>query len=363
MYKDYKIVVCTPSGRRRYLELLVPQVLAYGSVVDEYRLWVNTSDAKDIAWMKEQAEANPKIFLERHTNSIDTFSNCTIHHFFKNTVDEKTIYIRFDDDVILLDTLPNFLKFLDYRIDNPDNYLVFANILNNAIVSHIQQRAGNIPLNNGIAGYKCTDPVGWGDPMFAKHIHDTIIANNFDLDTFKMNDWICYSYERVSINAMAWFGKDFAQFDGQVDRDEEVWLTTIKPKQLQRMNVIYGGYNVVHFAFHPQREVLETHGILAKYGVHVKELLEKTVVVKEHLATVADIVKSLEKLQALKTPQETAVPPPTIMVSPNDIIVPPPTIMVSPDPVESPPDIPPPPVEEVVETLVANVVENVIGAK
>lgn len=47
MKGNYKIVVNTAAGRRRYLQYLIPFVVS-NELVDRYDLWVNTTDKLDI---------------------------------------------------------------------------------------------------------------------------------------------------------------------------------------------------------------------------------------------------------------------------------------------------------------------------
>lgn len=51
MYNNYKIVCNTAAGRRRYMQYLIPQVIC-SDIVDRYDIWVNTTDKKDIAFLK-----------------------------------------------------------------------------------------------------------------------------------------------------------------------------------------------------------------------------------------------------------------------------------------------------------------------
>jgi hypothetical protein len=51
MFEGYRIVAVTPAGRRRYMKLLAPQVLA-SDLIDRYDLWLNTADAGDLAFME-----------------------------------------------------------------------------------------------------------------------------------------------------------------------------------------------------------------------------------------------------------------------------------------------------------------------
>ena len=48
MLDTTRIVVVTPAGRRRYLEILFRYILKLRPIMDEYRLWVNTENNEDI---------------------------------------------------------------------------------------------------------------------------------------------------------------------------------------------------------------------------------------------------------------------------------------------------------------------------
>ena len=271
MYRDYKIVAVIPSGRRRYMELLIKQLLGYREILDECRLWVNTNDKLDLEYLLDVRDKNSSfITLEFMKNISHKGENLAIHQFFRNCCDNKTIYVRFDDDLVLLDTLDAFKKFLDFRIDNPQYLLISANVLNNSIVTYLQQHFGNIPvLDKGYVEMDCLDKIGWESPNFAYYLHNFILDklnNGNTLNYFHFNKaFILWKAERFSINCVSWFGEEWAKFGGNVDPDEEPWLTTIKPREVQKPIAIFGEYSVVHYAFYTQRPALDTTNILDKY--------------------------------------------------------------------------------------------------
>ena len=286
MYREHRVVVVTPSGRRRYLELLVPQILAFQGVVDEYRLWLNTQDVDDLAYCEQLAATHPGfITLERLPEGVHVDGNMSIHHFFKGCVDPHTVYVRLDDDIILLDTLDAFKEMLDFRLDHPEFFLVYGCILNNAVVTHIQQRLMRFGTVDGLSGYACTDPVGWKSPRFAEHVHRSILKTiqlrpEPSLAAFRMPPWrLHYTRvgERVSINCICWLGSEFAAFGGAVGADEEVWLSVQKPFLADKCNCIFGGFVCVHYAFYPQRPHLDTTNILESYrAIVLPETTHKT---------------------------------------------------------------------------------------
>jgi hypothetical protein len=265
MFENKRIVCVTPAGRKRYLEVLIPYILRLRDVVDEYRLWVNTENLEDIEYMKSVQEKYPD-FITVEYLTVPHGGNLSIYSFFKNCVDKNTVYVRFDDDVVMMDDIVNFKKFLKFRIDNPQYFAIFANILNNSVLSHLHHRFGTLNTNLGIAGYKCICDIGWKDPLFAENVHRQILEKN-DLSYFHFEKpWILHEYERVSINCISWLGEEFEKFNGTVGFDEELWLTVTKPSELLKPNAIYGGFAVVHYAFHTQRNHIETTDILSKYA-------------------------------------------------------------------------------------------------
>lgn len=55
MYQNYKVVVNTAAGRRRYMQYLVPPILN-ADIVDRYDIWVNTRNMVDIEFFKKLAQ-------------------------------------------------------------------------------------------------------------------------------------------------------------------------------------------------------------------------------------------------------------------------------------------------------------------
>ena len=52
MINHKKVVVVTPAGRKRYLEILVHYILKEKNIIDKYVLWGNTRNQEDIEYMK-----------------------------------------------------------------------------------------------------------------------------------------------------------------------------------------------------------------------------------------------------------------------------------------------------------------------
>lgn len=276
MFREHRVVVVTPAGRRRYLELLAPQVLGLRGVVDEYRLWLNTTDADDLAYCERLAAEHPGfVTLQRLPPGARVDGNMSIHHFFAECADPGTVYVRLDDDVVLLDSRDAFEALLAFRLDHPEFFLVYGCVLNNAVITHVQQRMMRLGTEAGLCGYACMDATGWSSPPFAEHLHRRVLralaaaaaaADPAPLAGFRMPPWrLHFGDERVSINCISWLGAEFAAFGGAVGRDEELWLSVQKPAMLGKCNCIFGGFACVHYAFYPQRPHLDATDVLDGY--------------------------------------------------------------------------------------------------
>lgn len=259
-----EIEIVTPTGRKRYLDILYKNLLLQKKDFNQWTLWINTTNQEDIEYAKD---------LEKKHDWIKTIDpilipngGWSVHAFYKHACDPNKIYIKMDDDLVWLEN--NFIKNLvNFRKENPEYFLVYGNIINNAIIDHIHQRFGalNIPE---IIGYSCGDHFGWGVPEIAEKKHNNLINSiiNDDLNKFKFNKNILFYFERVSINCISWFGSEFKKFDGNVGHDDEQWLSHDYPKDNKKFNIICGNSLCSHFAFFTQREYLDKTNILDKYS-------------------------------------------------------------------------------------------------
>lgn len=258
-------IVVSPVGRRRYVELLYRHLLAQRDSLDEWHLWLNTCDEQDICYLRTLAARHPEwiIIQESRVRPDGIF---TIHTFFPECADPACVYLRLDDDVVWLQA--GFLdEMFGFRQNNRGHFLVYANIINNSIISHMQQRMGNIDMRHGYIHYDSFDPVGLKDSKFAEYLHRSFIRAVQDGSDrkWRFDTWILRRFERVSINCISWLGSEFAKFHGRVGGDEENWLSCHKPSEMNVANAINGRALCAHFAFGAQRDHLDRTDVLERY--------------------------------------------------------------------------------------------------
>lgn len=270
MFREHKIVICIPAGRRKFMEILMDLLSRenYSSVVDECHFWVNTTNFDDLQWIKAYSRTRGAGWVHLKNLPVGVSIDCknlwwTVCHFYKLARASKTIYIKIDDDTVLIDPLQNFKRFLDFRIDHPEYFLVSANVINNSICTHFMQSAGILNELQTIS-YNSHDKVGMSG-KFAEQLHNIIIDHMFDMAKFHfegfrdINNWM-----RLCINCIAWFGEDMRGLE--VPRDDEIFLSTTVPRDLGRKLCVFGGYSVCHFSYGTQHHhLLANTSLLEKY--------------------------------------------------------------------------------------------------
>jgi hypothetical protein len=246
------------------MELLIPHVVAENAF-DEVHLWVNTLDSEDVNFIHQVVDQHPKTFKAIPAPvPIDWI--LSLRHFWDLAADPDSVYVRLDDDIVWIEP-GSCARFLAARLANPHPFLLFGNTVNNAICSHLHQRIGAMDTQQGIASYDCLSPIGWKSAAFAEHAHRTLIRHieRGSTAAYKLPSWIAYHYERISINACAWFRRDIVKGQCAKAADEEEWAACLRPAELQRPNEICGNTLFAHLAFFPQRQSMDETALLEAY--------------------------------------------------------------------------------------------------
>lgn len=264
MYRNYKIVVNTAAGRRRYMQYLIPYIVSC-DIVDRYDIWVNTHNMADIEFFKQMAEKYSVINLIWQPDGVVN-GNASINAFYKYCTEPETIYFKLDDDIIWME--PGMIeKMVGFRVDNPQYFLVSPLVINNSLSTYLLQIENKIHLDKYYQA-SSSHSLLWKSGYFAKELHMWFIEkylNNGKWDTLHMGKKEM-GMTRFSINAILWFGDEMRKFGGLVPGDDEEFLSCIYPTRNGMSNAWNGDALVAHFAFFTQREQLDKWRILERYG-------------------------------------------------------------------------------------------------
>ena len=267
MHLGKKIVAVTPAGRKETLQILAHYILP-NTIIDEWHLWLNTKKQSDVKYI--ECLNHPKIKIINEYLDSDKIGHWSmIYRFFKHAIEPDTVYIRFDDDIVWMDYY-SIYNLIDFRIKNPEYFLVLGNIVNNAVCDHIHQNyctAYDKNIFKDTFGYFYYDHFGAVciNCAIKKHwnLFNHIKSNS--IEKYYHNNWNMKTEDRFSINVISWLGEEFAKFDGNVGIGEEHWLTITAPQQKNKTNIILGNTLFSHYAFTMQRYNLNQTNILEFY--------------------------------------------------------------------------------------------------
>lgn len=246
------------------MKLLLPQIRK-SPVIDEIIFWVNTEDAEDIAWMAEQTDCR-MLFLENNL-PVDMHR---LGSFWVTCDQQDTIYVKIDDDIVWIE--PGAIdRLVQYRYENPKPFLVFPMILNNYMTSWLLQSRTDCfkDCPNFTRNPFC--PNGWRNGDAAVQLHNEVLEkiDRGMVSDFKIaQPYTVDDYLRNSVNVISWFGSDYptiVKFQRGITNREEPFVTTFIPMFLNRPVVFMNEAVFVHFAYFPQRPIVDATDILQRY--------------------------------------------------------------------------------------------------
>lgn len=296
MYRGYKIVANTAAGRRRYMQYLVPLVLACDEI-DRYDIWVNTHNGADIEFFRKLAEEFPKVNLVWQPDGIVDGIN-SINALYRQCVDEDTVYFKLDDDLLWIE--PGGLKrMIDFRIDHQEYFLVSPLVINNALSTYLLEACDRIKLDS-YYNSDAAHPVLWRSGEFAVQLHQWFIDGYLSTGEWDRLHVGAHpvSMTRFSINAILWFGRDLKTIDGDVPGDDEEFLSVLYPARTGRTSCWNGDVVASHFAFYPQRARLDASGILDEYGCILRRQYEADRAIRDIDARVRHILMSVDAAES-----------------------------------------------------------------
>lgn len=181
------------------------------------------------------------------------------------------IFLKCDDDIVYMN-LDRLGDFINFRRDNPTPFLVSANVVNNGVCAHWQQRSGSLPIE---VGHFEMPPGGlngslWESGKRANALHDYFLQTPDK--RLPLHQPFIEVKERVSINFISWLGQDLKHFGFRRLGDEKA-LAVDMPRLLNRPVAIYSDFIVSHLSFGPQEAELHVDRLVSAYSDLMREQL------------------------------------------------------------------------------------------
>lgn len=243
--RNYKVVIVIPAGHFPDIEILLRNLDKHKKYFDECHIWMNC--------------LNNSILPIRELSKKYLFSKCInpqwpeggiegIARFLELCTNKHTLYIRLDQDICYIEknAIKNLVRF---KFCHPDHFLTYANCVNNDITSHYYQLKGIVPHNFGGFDRRYGNQARHSaDYMLFLHEMFLNDCKNNNLNKYKINNVVWHSSEfGCPVNAVCWFGRDFARFGSKVIGNEEAYLIT-----RNAVNSICGNSIMCHFKYQSQ---------------------------------------------------------------------------------------------------------------
>ncbi|NHO35990.1 hypothetical protein GOB85_07625 [Acetobacter sp. LMG 1636] len=173
------------------------------------------------------------------------------------------ILLKCDDDIVYLDT-NGFEGFVDAIRNNPQYFLLSANVINNGICAYLQQKNGGIPETIGTfespSGGLCGSLWESGEKAFALHQYFVKSgAKAIPLEA-PVVEWS----ERNSINFIGWRGENLKHMNFP-QGDDERFMTVTVPRYLKRKTAVYSDFMVAHLSFYAQEMTVKPDDVISLY--------------------------------------------------------------------------------------------------
>lgn len=203
------------------------------------------------------------IAKNQDTPPFSEFYNYYASRFHEHKDD---VFLKSDDDIIYCD-LTRLADFIKFRVKQSNYFIVSANVVNNGVCAYFQQQSGLIPQSlmqlelppGGFCGML------WQSAELASSLHDFFLQHPGRFTShYQTDSWVEWD-QRLSINFIAWLGRDLAELACYHADDEQAVSCDI-PARLGRTNAIYSPLIVSHLSFYPQDQGINVPALMARYA-------------------------------------------------------------------------------------------------
>ncbi len=260
-----RVVICTPAGRKNYLEILKEYIIK-NELVDEWHLWQNCRNRDDLEYLKKLSESSKKILIIEADNVDGT--NKSVNKFYKFCNQSNTFYIKVDDDILYVH--PKTIdRLLNIAIEEKNRYLYWSPIvINNAVCSAVLSAKGILTTGVHLSA-QASDGIGWASPFFALKLHESFLQTLKDglVEKILFKDRISLGAQRFSINCIGFWGDTVLSLGDEFcpsDVDDEEWISATLPIRYGLPGRLIGEALVAHYSFYTQEQYLNRYETIMK---------------------------------------------------------------------------------------------------
>ncbi len=292
MYQGYKVKVFIFAGRQQTMELLMPQIKS--KYIDEIIIAKNTNNVSDLKYLDTLQSKFEKIKYIELPKEIKKDRHKAWKYLYRFMQDEDSIYFKMDDDVIYIEP-GYFEKTLKFKCEHPEYLCIFPVIVNNPFICTLLKEHplmfAELSKFEIMNAYFYSEKYGaqlhelflfdpknerWKINNYILDKKDVYFKSGISINACNTSRVVPWNYaERICINSICYFGKDFKELDVYKKINEsysdELFLTYNIFNFTNKKHCILGNTLVAHFAFSGQKGLRDRTDILKKY----KELINE----------------------------------------------------------------------------------------
>jgi tetratricopeptide (TPR) repeat protein len=190
---------------------------------------------------------------------------CAAYQYYAANAEQfvRDVFLKCDDDIVYID-LDRLGQFIQFRETHQEHFIVSANVINNGVCAHYQQQAGLIPTSlmelekpaRGFGGSL------WLSGKKAESLHRYFLGHRSVFSIY--NPASILWNERISINFVAWLGRDLVHIPDVMEDDEHDLCYGVR-KRARKTNCIYLPFIVSHLSFFTQDREMNIPEVIASY--------------------------------------------------------------------------------------------------
>lgn len=245
-------VAITFAGRRDRMSILqsyMNEALATG-ILQKWHVWDYSRTPEDAEWIASLESDKIKVFAP---SQKDTYEDCYAF-YTPDKFRPDDVFVKIDDDIVFVD-LPGLQRFVDYRRQHPEYYILSANVVNNPTCTILQK--------DEFGFFKKIRFERTLTAEAATAMHRAFLEGEFP----EYQSIVEYKPEiGVNINCIAWLGADLesvSKAESTSQTRDEFNLSSAFPRIFERPPAIFGPCVVCHLSFRDQDA-----------GMPIEELLE-----------------------------------------------------------------------------------------
>lgn len=286
MYDGYKVKIFIFAGRQQTMELLMPQLKS--DYIDEIIIAKNTNNNSDLKYLNSLQYNFNKIKYIEIPLEIKKDNHKAWKYLYRFMQDEDSIYFKMDDDVIYIEP-GYFEKTLKFRCEHPEYLCIFPVIVNNPFICTLLKEHplmfAKMNKFNLMKNYFYSAKYGamlhelfllepsdprWKIDNYELDKKDVYLKPGISINACNTSKVVPWDYaERICINSICYFGKDFKELDVYKKINEsysdELFLTYNIFNFTNKKHCILGNTLICHFAFSGQIGLRSRNDILQRY--------------------------------------------------------------------------------------------------